>query len=213
MRAMPAPIRGTYVISRKKHRRCFDELAAAFMLDSLSEMGRRTLYGAPTPIARSAGAGLSQECFNRDKVQVHSVPDQLLAEMVGRKWPSRIKLVIGPQGSPPKRQVPKLWVRLMLAAHSHAFIAFYEANKGKIERDHTKDPANWPTVLAFGRVVRNALAHGGHIDIWKNSGPQEVKWRGIKLSRTKNNGQRLLYRHMTQGDLTLLMLDMAEELS
>jgi hypothetical protein len=62
----------------------------------------------------------------------------------------------------------------------------------------------WPDVLNFGRIVRNAFAHGGTLEIRDGT---SVRWGGLRYSKSQN-GRRVLYNDLSSADLTILMLEM-----
>jgi hypothetical protein len=94
--------------------------------------------------------------------------------------------------------------RLMGSLYEQAFISYFEGVRDLIEVKHGSKTANWPVTLNFGRVVRNAFAHGSAIDIRDAT---TVAWRGVAYSRSQN-GRQVIYNDLTAGDVTLLMLDM-----
>lgn len=70
--------------------------------------------------------------------------------------------------------------------------------------------ANWPPVLAFSRVIRNAIAHDGHFRIDSTAAPT-LCWGNISIGPAQN-GQRLFETTLAPGDLILLLFDLSEEL-
>ena len=74
-------------------------------------------------------------------------------------------------------------------------------------RDRYGATKNWPDVLKLGRIIRimrNAFAHGGVVNIADRiSG----NWNGIQYSPL-DSGRRVLYNDMSAADLTLLMIEM-----
>jgi hypothetical protein len=71
-----------------------------------------------------------------------------------------------------------------------------DAKHGKVSQ--------WPQVLTFARIVRNAFAHGGTVNITDGAA---AAWNGLNYSQAEN-GRRVLYNDLSSGDLTLLMVDM-----
>lgn len=91
----------------------------------------------------------------------------------------------------------------MGSLYEHAFISYYESNVDAMRAKHGT-ARHWPAVLTFGRIVRNSFAHGGTVNIIDAA---NATWNGVTLSDA-NNGERVLYNHLSSGDLTLLMIDM-----
>jgi hypothetical protein len=83
---------------------------------------------------------------------------------------------------------------------------FYERHRSKAEAKFGTNPASWPSVWNFGRVVRNAMSHGGKIDI-RNANAVPVQWRGLRYS-SSDNGRQVLHTDLWPGDLFNLILEM-----
>jgi hypothetical protein len=73
------------------------------------------------------------------------------------------------------------------------------------------DLSKWPPVLAFCRVVRNAIAHNGRVRI-DNAKAPPVTWRGLTYSYS-DNGLAILGPGVGTGDLLILLFDLDEELN
>jgi hypothetical protein len=83
---------------------------------------------------------------------------------------------------------------------------YYERYLDDIQGAHTKSSTNWPSLWRFGRVVRNAMAHGGRIRIdSKNATP--VNWRSLSYSY-KDNDRLVLHGDIWPGDLVYLLREM-----
>jgi hypothetical protein len=89
------------------------------------------------------------------------------------------------------------------------FVEFYEEYRQWIF-DAAGRPDFWPEVWRFGRVVRNAISHGGEVKIDR---PDEkpVTWYGLTYSAS-DNGSVILGRIIGLGDMVALMVDMSDEL-
>ena len=68
---------------------------------------------------------------------------------------------------------------------------------------------SWPKIWNFARVVRNAIAHGGTINIESPSAPK-VEWQGVQYDHTKFG--RRVEEDLAIGDLIFLMMNMDQEL-
>jgi hypothetical protein len=69
---------------------------------------------------------------------------------------------------------------------------------------------DWPPVANFVRVVRNALVHGGTINIDSDKAPS-VSWRGITYGLGSKG--RLIKPDLNYGDLMVLLFELDEELN
>jgi len=94
----------------------------------------------------------------------------------------------------------------MGSLYEQAFVTYLAKNESAIKANHGSQKP-WPDVLNFGRIVSNAFAHGGTINIKHGS---SGSWGGISYSEG-DNGRRVLYNDLSAGDLTLLMLEMDEQ--
>lgn len=72
------------------------------------------------------------------------------------------------------------------------------------------DYHGWPPVLNFSRVVRNAIVHGGTINISSPSAPK-VSWRGLAYSFA-DEGRKAIWTDIGAGDFILLLMDLEAEL-
>ena len=72
------------------------------------------------------------------------------------------------------------------------------------------DYHGWPPVLNFCRVVRNAVVHGGTINISSSSAPK-VGWRGLAYSSAEE-GRKVIWTDIGVGDFILLLMDLEAEL-
>lgn len=83
---------------------------------------------------------------------------------------------------------------------------YYERNLPALKARYGTKPQGWPAVWDFGRVVRNAMSHGGKITI-ANVKAAPVQWRGLHYAST-DNGLQILHTDLWPGDLFNLILDM-----
>jgi hypothetical protein len=72
------------------------------------------------------------------------------------------------------------------------------------------DYNRWPPVANFVRVVRNALVHGGTINIDSPTAPT-VSWRGVTYDRAQKG--RHIKPDLNYGDLIILLFELDEELN
>lgn len=137
-------------------------------------------------------------------------PYGLMQSLVSKKWPRQLKFHDRPLKTLPEN-VFKIPVRLRGIGRLHAylimsaFVHYFQSVHPLVESKYGGQQ-NWPPVWNFGRVVRNAFAHGGNIKIDNPNAPPVV-WRN--LSYTPNqNGQQIIYRDITPVEMVLLMEDM-----
>ena len=83
---------------------------------------------------------------------------------------------------------------------------FYERNLPQLKARFGAGSQSWPAVWDFGRVVRNAMSHGGKIT-FTNSNAPAVTWRNMSYSPA-DNGRQILHTDLWPGDLFNLILDM-----
>jgi hypothetical protein len=99
--------------------------------------------------------------------------------------------------------------RVIGHAISPLFVTFFENHKSWLEGSRGADPYNWPDVLNFGRVVRNASSHGGKLNFTRTARP--VTWHNLTYDPAKDQG-RLIGADLPMADLLILMLEMSGEL-
>lgn len=69
---------------------------------------------------------------------------------------------------------------------------------------------SWPPVLNFCRVIRNAIAHGGKINIDSPNAPT-VKWEGLTYGHAQNKWA--ISNDIGQGDMIALLFALDDELT
>lgn len=182
--------------------RFFHELAtaqaatASYILSSVARRGG--------DIAGPLSGPISQVCYTRaEEVQFNPIEvlDPISKEHI---WPAEIHLTFQPGGSaPPPYPNPNSVQLLMGSLYEHAFVTYFAKNEGAIRAKHGRKK-NWPDALNFGRIVRNAFAHGGTLNITDGI---SANWGGMRYSQIRN-GRRVLYNDLSAGDITVLMLEM-----
>jgi hypothetical protein len=99
-----------------------------------------------------------------------------------------------------------------------SFVTFYENYRPWLEYHAvTNFAANkgnafryWPTAWQMGRVVRNAMSHGGCI-AWKDKRLPPVTWEGLTYSPA-DHGRKIFELDLTLADLILLLIEMGKAL-
>jgi hypothetical protein len=92
------------------------------------------------------------------------------------------------------------------------FATFAAQANDWVRANISTDYANWPPVSNFARVVRNAIVHGGTINIQSPAAPT-VSWCGVDFNHTDFGTEVISEGHLSLGDLIALMLDLDAELS
>lgn len=139
-------------------------------------------------------------------------PAQLMREVIANRWPTEIELEELPMGSemPPKvkhtfSSSGVLSVTSLITQAS--FVRYFEKMKPTIEAKYGESRLQkWPNVWNFGRVVRNAFAHGGEITFLSPNAPS-VTWRGLIYS-SADNGKQIMYHDIAQVETIILMEEM-----
>lgn len=83
------------------------------------------------------------------------------------------------------------------------FVAFWETNKQLIIQRHGHR-RNWPMVLQFANVIRDAFSHGGTIAMFAHI--PAVTHFGLTYSAA-DNGRQVLHNDLSLADIFLLMID------
>jgi hypothetical protein len=159
--------------------------------------------------AHEAGGLISQVCFTEPR-EIELYGDALLDTITQLRWPTELRIGFhGGSANPTRYPNPDGIQRLMGSLYEHAFVTYFETVRPEIEARFGAIPA-WPETIDFGRVVRNAFAHGGTVEIRQGTREGSV-WRGVRYTRAEN-GRVILYNDLAHGDVTLLMLDIDEYL-
>ena len=74
----------------------------------------------------------------------------------------------------------------------------------------SSDFQRWPDVANFSRVIRNAIVHGGTININSPNAPA-VSWEGLSYSYT-DLGRSIFEDDLGHGDLLVLLMALNDEL-
>ncbi|HRO25350.1 MAG TPA: hypothetical protein PLR07_13765 [Promineifilum sp.] len=88
------------------------------------------------------------------------------------------------------------------------FLLFFQEHLGWLRSNYGHDYSKWPETINFARLIRNAVSHGGYVEITnKNSKP--ICWRGLTLSPA-DTGKHIIGSLLSVPDIMLLMIDTAE---
>jgi hypothetical protein len=135
-------------------------------------------------------------------------PEGILSELLANRWPSQVVIDEVPiNHAPPAHPI---WLTGMQGVHgsmiANAFVQYFEATRVLAEQKYTTNTQAWPLTWNFGRVVRNALSHGGTVNFTNQNAPL-VSWRSLSYGPAQN-GRQLLYQDITSVELILLMEEM-----
>lgn len=126
--------------------------------------------------------------------------------------PKTIGLVMVPKEEGPPGENIYGAKSVLAGVISSAFALFAERAIGWVRENVSTDYHQWPVVTNFSRVVRNAIVHGGTINISSKDAPT-VSWRGVTLTYENLGVPILSPSAIGPGDLMMLMLDLEEELN
>lgn len=123
-------------------------------------------------------------------------------------WPDTIELL--EDLSHPKAPIYRLENQGFNGIHAtalqSAFIHYYETFITQIVNQNGDHPLGWPHPWNFARVVRNAFAHGGNIDI-RNQRSPAVTWKSFTYDHT-DNGSRIIFQDLAAVEVISLMREM-----
>lgn len=96
---------------------------------------------------------------------------------------------------------------------SAVFSLFVDEAVSWVRRNVATDPHRFPSKVNFCRVVRNAIVHGGTVNIDSPNAPI-VNWRGLTYGHAQN-GREILNNgtDLSIGDLMLLLIEADYELT
>lgn len=92
------------------------------------------------------------------------------------------------------------------------FALFVETGNEWLKRNYKKDAKDWPPVSNFCRIVRNAIVHGGKINL-NSETAVGGRWRHLNYNHRHNGKAILNDGDLSIGDLIILMFEMELELN
>lgn len=202
---IPAPIAGQVPALATPTHRCFDPLVTAeagiagYLRGHTQQAGIRFFPQGP----------IRHVCFV-EQAEIECDVHPVLSAIAAQSWPTSIHLIASsmPQSTTTARtSTPDGIQRLTGSIHAHAFLTYYENARPNMEARYGTKPEQWPEVLKFARMTRNAFGHGGILEI--RSPKASASWRGLTLSDA-NHGEQMLYNYIASGDVILLMLDVED---
>jgi hypothetical protein len=102
--------------------------------------------------------------------------------------------------------VPGTFLELLTNIINPVFVQFFEDHRPWLEENFL--PAQCPPILVFGRVIRNAISHGGRCDI-RGKKAQPVNWYHLTYS-SDDNGRQIINEDIIFADLLILMFEMSD---
>jgi len=145
---------------------------------------------------------------NVSGLQFAFYPHDLMQVLVKNDWPVTVELHEQPYESSVEGMSIHITglKRLHASLIESAFVHYFESFRPEVEAKYGTDVQSWPTEWDFGRVVRNAFAHGGKIDIRNDNAPP-VAWKTLTYT-SNDNGRQIIYQDVTPVEIILLMEDM-----
>ncbi|TRO95483.1 hypothetical protein FKB34_08940 [Glycocaulis profundi] len=130
----------------------------------------------------------------------------IASAVVHNHWPSQIAIdvTIQPEPYDGTNHLGEMGPYLFSAMQG-MFTAFYEEHVTAVKNGHG-GVSHWPTVWNFGRVVRNALSHGGNLEIRQTTA---VSWRSLNYTESDHR-KPVILADLWPGDLILLLKDMQD---
>jgi hypothetical protein len=89
------------------------------------------------------------------------------------------------------------------------FLEFHDKHLSWVRSKYGQSYKGWPTIWQFARLVRNAAAHDGALEIDPASVP--VSWHSLSYGPA-NNGQRIFGADLALADIFILMLELSDAL-
>ncbi|PKA44037.1 hypothetical protein CWR43_06950 [Rhizobium sullae] len=137
-------------------------------------------------------------------------PHSLVMALVKNQWPSQISFEVEEVAPASVSSIQLGVLDTFLYGLSQSLLTnLFEQERGRLESLHGRAPSGWPPVWNFGRVVRNAMSHGGEVTIKDDK--THVSWKRLTYSRAEN-GRRIVNVDLWPGDLFILIREMEDVL-
>ena len=140
--------------------------------------------------------------------EIRFFPHDMLNTILNNNWPNEIRLQEIPlTANPPAYPIVLTGLQKVHGSMIQSvFVHYFESYRFQIESKFGSNPIHWPSVWTFGRIIRNAFAHGGEINILNPNSPK-VTWKSIEYDST-SNGRNILYNDITPVETIILMDEM-----
>ncbi|MCJ7613601.1 hypothetical protein MUO71_02385 [Candidatus Bathyarchaeota archaeon] len=185
----------------------FDQLGIFLGLFTTWAMGVRAQKCGQTPRFPQGKSICLQGNSNVSKMNWKYFPQDLLQYFIDQSWPASLEFYEYElsDNSRPSVEVPNLG-KFANYLIMYTFLHYYESNKSAVESKYNKDFQNWPDIWNFGRIVRNAFAHGGRIN-FTNENALPVNWLSLSYSPS-DNGLQIIENDISSVEMILLMEEM-----
>jgi hypothetical protein len=100
--------------------------------------------------------------------------------------------------------------RIHLRVIAAEFALLIDSNMDWLSLNVCSDRSKWPSILCFARVIRNAIVHGGSLNI-TNPKALPVNWKHLEYGPA-DHGKPILGKELGMADLMLLAIEVGEEL-
>jgi hypothetical protein len=104
------------------------------------------------------------------------------------RWPDSFRLYYKEKTTPDSEKSDSdigSFSRVFLALGQATFIQYWEEIKSSIISNYGQDQVSWPSILKFGWIIRNALAHNFKITI-HNKAINSVQWYNLNFGYQTN---------------------------
>jgi hypothetical protein len=184
------------------------EPIATFLMATVGFAALAEAYNSPERLARPWALN-DHAVFDARacELRLRIAPAQIVTRMVQNWWPESISFEctsVPPSGAPPRLNLGSL-EHFLFGLSQAMFTSFFENQRDAIQGVYGK---RWPVAWAFGRVVRNALSHGGNLEIRH---PTNVRWKKLAYTQA-DHGRRIVNVDLWPGDLFVLLTEMEAEL-
>ncbi len=140
--------------------------------------------------------------------EIRFYPHDTLNTILNNSWPNEIRIQEVPlTTNPPQHPILLTGIQKVHGSMiQSAYVHYFESYRFEIEQKFGSNPMNWPLVWNFGRIIRNAFAHGGKINILNPNSPK-VTWKSLEYD-SSYNGRNIMYNDITPVETIFLMDEM-----
>lgn len=167
-------------------------------------------FGKQVPIEQENNI-IIQGRANVSGVEFIFYPYNLMQALANNSWPETLEIHESSLVSDPKIMgFQRAGLRGISATLiQSAFVHYFEASLPDVEAKYGRNKQSWPSIWNFGRIVRNAFAHGGTIHFTNNKA-KPVKWKTLCYA-PEQNGRQIVFQDLTPVEIIILMeeLDVA----
>ena len=101
------------------------------------------------------------------------------------------------------------WSKLFGLIASVVFVNFYEAHRLLIEQEYNSDPAGWPSIVNFARVIRNSCSHSGRLH-FSSPSSANASWHDLTYGPGQN-GLKIVAGEFSLADFVILMIEIKQQ--